>query len=97
MPRYRVVLEGRNFWLTLDDTPARVGFYTTRCVEAAGPAEAEHAAIDLLRAEGQLAPLNEPDDPPLVFVDEIEEVGPEEGSDEVSGFAFFADEPEANA
>lgn len=69
-----------------------MGFYTTRSVEAGDPEAAELAAVDLLRGEGQLKPLNERGDPPRVFVDEIEEVDPPHMPSVVEGFTFFPDQ-----
>jgi len=75
----------------MEGRPKRMGFFTTRFVEAKNPDEAELAAVDLLRSEGKLKPLNDPSDSPRVFASEIEEI---EESDipPVGGFAFFPDE-----
>jgi len=97
MPHYRVLLNGRNFWLQMEGSQRRMGFYTTRFVEEANPDEAEQAAVRVLRNEGKLKPLNEIGDPPLVVVDEIEEVDVAEIPAVVHGFAFFPDEREADA
>src|SRR4030095_16316522 len=71
MPYYRVFLEGGNFWLQMDAAPQRIGFYTTRFVEAASLDESGKAAIGLLRSTQMLKPLNHPDDPPQILVREI--------------------------
>jgi hypothetical protein len=73
---YRVLLNGRNFTLKVDGHPERMGFYTTRFVEASGTEEAENRAVELIRDDPTLRDvvLNPRDDPPMVFVDEIEEV-----------------------
>jgi hypothetical protein len=96
MPYYRVFLEGGNFWLQMDAAPQRIGFYTTRFVEAASLDESGKAAIGLLRSTQMLKPLNHPDDPPQILVREIEEVDEADVPSVASGFAFFTDEPEAN-
>lgn len=90
MPYYRVLLCGHNFWLMFEDGPQRMGFYTTRFVGAKNRQEAERTAVDLFWAEEELHPLNDPSDPPQVFVDETEEV---ERADVrvVRGFTFFPD------
>jgi len=90
--QYRVLLNGSNFWLQIDGTPKRMGFYTTRFVEAVDPERAGDAAIELLRAEGKLKPLNDRTDPPRVFAEEIDEVGTGDTPAVVPGFAFFTDE-----
>lgn len=94
MPHYRVLLNGRNFWLRVEDKQERMGFYTTRFVEAGSPEAAELAAVDLLRVEGELKPLNDRRDPPRILVDEIEEVDPANVPQVVQGFTFFLDENE---
>jgi len=60
--------------LTSTDKWKRVGFYTTRFVEASSPQEAEKVAIDAIKHDPHLRGLmlNQQDDPLLVFVDEIE-------------------------
>jgi hypothetical protein len=74
-----------------------MGFYTTRFVEAANPAAAEYAAVDVLRVEGKLTPLNDGSDPPKVFVGEVEEIDREEVPSIAKGFTFFPDDVEPNA
>jgi hypothetical protein len=96
MPYYRVFLEGGNFWLQMDDAPQRMGFYTTRFVQAASVDESGKAAVGLVRSTERLKPLNHPDDPPQILVREIEEVDEADVPGVVSGFAFFPDEGEAN-
>jgi hypothetical protein len=66
-----------------------MGFYTTRFVEASNREDAELKAVDLLRSEGRLKPLNDRDDPPTVSAGEIEEVRPSDVPAIVPGFAFF--------
>ena len=94
MALYSVTIRGENFCLKLNGEPARLGFYTTRFVEAGSVREAEYAAIDLLRADDKLQDvLNDKDDPPMMFVEEIEEIETEEGEIPTQhGFAFYADE-----
>jgi len=97
MPHYRVLLHGQNFWFQVEGSPQRMGFYTNRFVEEATPEDAEHAAVDLLHAEGKLNPLNERGDPPRVLVDEIEKVDRSDVPAVVQGFTFFPDERAADA
>lgn len=78
--KYLVMVYGRNFRLAWQERRRTVtkitGFYTTRCVVAADPADAERQAIELIRADSKLrrSVRNSPSDPPLMFVDEIREV-----------------------
>src|SRR5690606_33902531 len=74
MRRFRVSLRGRDFVLTLDRERQRLGFHTTRVVEAASAAEARERALALLAEHAAVArPTNGPEDPaPVVLVDAVE-------------------------
>ena len=78
MGRYRVLVHGVNFFLELDGERRRFGFYTTRVVRASGPEEAEAKAVELIRDDGQLSSnvLNQDDDPPMLYAEEVERLGP---------------------
>ena len=86
-----VDLRGENFWMAVDGVPTRLGFYTTRFVQAEGTAEAERVAVDLIRGDTGLASLNDRADPPMVFAEEIEEVGPSDVPSVCPGYGFFDD------
>lgn len=96
MPHYRVYLNGVNFWLQVDGKRQRMGFYTTRFVEAANLDDAELAAVDELRAEGKLKPLNDRGDPARVLVDRIDEVSIADVPAVRPGLAFFPDDSETD-
>jgi hypothetical protein len=51
---FQVMLQGRNFLLDLEGQARRYGFYTTRFVEAEDEAEAERAAVALVRDDPEL-------------------------------------------
>jgi len=51
MPKFKVFVNGRNYWVDLDGERRRFGFYTTRFVEAASPEEAEERAVQLPRED----------------------------------------------
>jgi len=70
MPAYSVFINGRNFLTELEGSLKRLGFYTTREVEADDYAGAEAAAIDSLRASSKLrdSVRNAQDDPPQLFI-----------------------------
>ena len=91
MKKYRVLINGENFLFDYEGRPTRMGFYTTRFVEAGGREEAEQVAVAALRREEQLRScvLNPEDDPPMMYVEEIEEV---ESLQESRGFAFYVSE-----
>jgi hypothetical protein len=97
MPHFRVLLKGINFWLNFQGKRTRMGFNTGRFVEAVGAYEAELAAVNVLRGEEKLTPLNDDGDYPRVFADEIEEVDISQVPDVTEGFVFFPDEGEEDA
>lgn len=94
MPAFRVLLRGESFRMLFDGEPQRVGFYTTRFVEASDPEEAENRAVQLLREDEWLrgAVLNERNDPPMLYAEEIEPVSRLE---KASGYVFFDDDEPA--
>ena len=49
--KFKVMLRGENFNVALDGPVAKLGFYTTRFVEADTPDAAEQAAVDLVRQD----------------------------------------------
>jgi hypothetical protein len=96
MRQYRVFLRGENFVLEVDGEPSRLGFYTTRFVEATGPEAAEILAVDLIRRDQTLAGIkNLRDDPPMIYAEEIEEIAVNELQSS-SGYTFFGMEQEAD-
>jgi hypothetical protein len=98
MRKFRVFVRGEHFLINLDGERRRVGFYTTRFVEAADENAAELAAIDLLRNDPQLVKgvLNERSDPPMMYAEEITELIDFEGCPVPgAGFAFFTEEENA--
>jgi hypothetical protein len=76
MPKYRAMIEGRNFLLNLEGRTRRFGFYQTVFVESAGPDEAEADAIAHVRADTELQQMarNERSDPPMLYLDALYEL-----------------------
>ena len=95
MPHYRVVLRGENFWLRIDGRLTRMGFRTTRFVEADDPDEAADFAVGLLLGEGRLQCANDAADRPRMFIDSVEPVDGADVPDVVPGLTLYPDEPEA--
>jgi hypothetical protein len=96
MSRYRVLVRGANFFLELEGERRRFGFYATRFVRASGPEEAEAKAVELVRDDEQFRGnvLNETDDPPMLYVEEVERLGPLRGLGGANaGFTFYREEP----
>ena len=90
MKHFRVFLRGENFLLTVDGQQTRMGFYTTRFVQANNQESAELLAVDLLRNDKKLRGVaNLRSDPPMIFADEIEEVAADDVPESSSGFTFF--------
>lgn len=92
MKKYRVMVEGGNFLLNMNDEAKKYGFYTTRFVEAQSQEEAENVVINILRDEPKLTGivLNEREDPPMMYIVEIEELDHFDDQHTLAtGFAFF--------
>jgi hypothetical protein len=96
MARYRIRVEGRNLVLASQPDALRSGFVTTRMIEASSAEEAGEQAMQAIWDDaglrGQLA--NDEEDPPLLYLSEVEETpaGDSIPPDEL-GYAFF-EEPE---
>jgi hypothetical protein len=93
VPAHSVTINGRNFLLEVDGQVRRVGFYTTREVEAADAAEAEVAAIQCMREDAELRARvrNPADDPPMLFVEEIAPIDAIDPDKPVPGLVFYDD------
>ena len=90
MAEWRVYINGQNFWLEWEGEPRKLGFYTTRFVEAGNEEEAELAAVQLIRDDSKLkGVLNEKRDPPLIHVENIEESHDRDPEYPNTGFVFY--------
>jgi hypothetical protein len=90
-------MTGENFLLNFDGQLQKLGFYVTRVVDAQNPEEAELAAVALIRADSRLEGnvLNERDDPPMLYAEEIEEIERSKAEKNVNtGFSWY---PEGEA
>jgi hypothetical protein len=96
MKNYRVLLNGENFLLDLGEGLRRHGFYTTCLVSASNEEEAELNAVESIRKRGNIKQLlkNEPNDPPMYFAEEIEELGCVEERAQEHGFSWYIDNSE---
>ena len=93
--KYKVLVRGDNFWLNLEGENQKLGFYTTRFVEAQNEDEAEEKAIALLRNDPKLRSgvLNEQSDSPVMFAEEIVELNSFDGLKiPGTGFIFYPKE-----
>ena len=97
MKKYKVFVRGQNFLINLDGVNQKMGFYTTRFIEAESEEAAEYAVMDMLRCDPKLVKgvLNERSDPPMMYAEEIEEVKSFNGFPVPgTGFAFYPEENE---
>ena len=74
MKKYRVLIEGKNFLVKIESKIELHGFFTTRFIEARHETEAEKIALDLIRDELKDVVLNERSDPPMMYIDKIDEL-----------------------
>jgi hypothetical protein len=97
MKKFRIFVRGENFLINLDGVNQKLGFYTTRFVEADDEEAAEYAVMDLLRSDPKLVKgvLNEESDPPMMYAEEIEELQSFETFPiPAHGFTFYPEEGE---
>lgn len=94
MKVFRVLVLGEHFKMNVSGEQCWMGFYSTRFIKAANPHEARSSAIAAVRLDTKLdgLALNGVDDPPLLFVDEIEEVSELDVPEVEPGFVLFKDE-----
>ena len=95
MKKYKVLVRGENFLINLEGEDQKSGFYTTAFVEGQDEEQAEQRAMALLRNDKEFrrSVLNEQSDPPMMFVDEIDELESFEGVNlPRTGFSFFPEE-----
>lgn len=90
MAEWRVLLNGRNFLLEFEGEPKRLGFYTTRFVEAQNPEAAEMAAVQMVREDSTLQQvLNDPSDSPMIYAEEVTEATRQNSEYPNTGYTFY--------
>lgn len=95
--KYKVLVRGENFLLNVDGKNQKLGFYTTRFLEAQNEEGAEEMAIALVRDDPKLRSgvLNEQSDTPVMFAEEIVELESFDGREiPRTGFVFYPEEKE---
>jgi hypothetical protein len=92
MAWFRTFIRGENFQINDSGKVECLGFYTTRFIEVDVLEEAEDAAVALIRDDENLknSVLNERDDPPMIYVEEISRVNECDVPSIAQGFTFFA-------
>jgi|WetSurMetagenome_2_1015567.scaffolds.fasta_scaffold343918_2 hypothetical protein len=82
MPRYRMIVRGRNFHLNFHGTYQRVGFHTVRYADGPDAARAVRNALDAFRWSQKYVTmmrgaLNSRTDPGVLSAEQVEETSPE--------------------
>lgn len=93
MKHFRALVRGEHFRIDLSGERRHLGFFVTRFVAAADADLVRAVALQAVRTDEKPVPLvlNDDDDPPRLFVDELEEVSAVDVPDVEPGFAFFDD------
>ena len=95
MPKYTFIINGQNFKMKFDDNVQCSGFFTTRRVEEKDVEIAEKLALDSIRTELEGLVLNDRDDPPMLYTDQIFEVESFEGEPVPGeGFTWYDEKEE---
>lgn len=94
MPFFRILVRGENFRMNVSGSVGTFGFYTTRFVEVENPETVENEAVAAIRTDPELtcAVLNNRDNPPRIFIEEIEQIPQSDIPDVAQGFTFFVTE-----
>jgi hypothetical protein len=95
MKKYKVLVRGENILINLEGEDQKFGLYTTAFVEEQDEEQEEQKSNGPLRNDKEFSRsvLNEQSDPPMMFVDEIDELESFEGVNlPRTGFSFFPEE-----
>ena len=85
------MLRGENFLLDFVDKEKKCGFYTSLLIEASDPEEAELKAVAKVKEQKDLRGglLNDSDDSPMIYLEEIHQLNTNEELKENGGRIFF--------
>ena len=90
MKKYSVLIHGENFLIRLDGKIKRLGFYTTRYVEAEDTKLAEFKAVEFIQNDLDQIVLNSHENPPMLYAEDIKELKSFEGiSPPGTGYSFY--------
>src|SRR5262245_12359724 len=91
MPKFRALIEGRNFLLRVAGKTARHGFYQTVFVEAPDPHAAELEALQVVRDDVDLkAQIHNPaTDPPRLALESISAIDDGSAMPTPTGRTYF--------
>ena len=87
MKKFKIVVEGQNYNIKVDNIPQKCGFFTTRFIEADSSSDVEDTVMKLVRDELKDVILNDQSDPPVMYIDGLVEVE-RFGDNDVPGFGF---------
>jgi len=91
---YRVFLNARNILTDFEGSIQKVGFYTTRFVEASSASKAMILATNLVKNDPKVRALlrNEELDPPVFAAQEVEECTERPEENTSTGLVFYLEE-----
>ena len=98
MPRYRMIIHGRNFHLDIDGRCQKVGFRTPRYADGPDPVKAVRTALDAFRWSQKYvtmmrAALNSRTDQAILSAEEVEETSPDARFEcGLPGLVFYREE-----
>jgi len=102
MPRYRVIIHGRNFRLNVEGKWEKFGFFTPRFADAPDALLAGHTALEDFRQSQKFRDLigrtlYSDDDAPVLCGEDIEEVVPGTEAAKATGLALYRESGEGGA
>ena len=95
MKKFKLLINGKNFLLESEKGIQTMGFYITLFVEADNSTNAENKAFELLKNNDAFKKSkNDQFNPPIMYVEEIEEVQDLNDSNQKdTGFVFYIEQP----
>ena len=94
MNKYRLLMNGKNFLIKVNNQEEKLGFYQTIYLESSNAEQAELDAVQIIRnSDLKELVLNDKEDPPMIYLEEIEEIDSFKGVENmIEGRAFYTDE-----
>jgi len=93
MKKFKVIIEGRNFKILIEEEIKKCGFFTTRFVKVDSLNLVENEAFSMIRKELKGIVLNKLDDPPTLFIDQLNEISSfEKNQAPGTGFTWYLED-----
>ena len=89
MRKFKVIIEGRNVLIRIDEAVARMGFFATRLIESNTLETAKQAALKLIRMELMDTILNARANPPVFGIEDAFEVQTIDTDSSYTGFTWY--------